>query len=201
MSTENIQQNIKDLQNTLSYQAIFSIGDLIPLLEKQLTSTFRKPYQVEAFFIGLEGSSNINTYFLAFPKKDSYINAYFYNSKNENELFIARTVKPKRTVSKIGKVAIAFKNKTLNLYNKQLSNMQEDPETFLIAKDVIKSEEAIRFLTHNQYPEKRYLYEGRFCYPQELDFLGDTIEEFAMKNVKEAKAKEENQLQKKIPTI
>lgn len=203
-----------DLQGTLSRQAEFSISELIPLLEQQLTVTLDKTYQIEAFLVGFEGSSNIATYFFAFPQKDSdsYINAYFYHDSektDKRQLVIAKTAKTTCTISEVDPVEVDSKE-ILTCYEKQFLDMQKDPETFMIAtmtdENSISSKEAIRFLTYNQYPKRRCLFDGGiFCYPEKLDFLGDTIEKFAMDKVKEANAKEElgktNQLQKKIPTI
>ncbi len=180
--------NLKNLRES----AKFSMEELIPILEEQISSMQGEEYKID-FFITNEGNcSLLDVCYLAFPKKEAYTKALFsYNG------FIYRYVKKSDTIGSLQKLeASQFSEEELTTL-KSLE-ITENDEVFLIAKEKLPINKSFNYLVMPQ--EERYLlFKDFFCYGKQLDEISSTIEEFAQKKVEIAE--KEKQFLKKIPKI
>ena len=166
---------IDELKN-LRYQAKFSMEEIIPLLEEKISSIQGKEYKIDFFITNYGDSRTLDVRYLAFPKQESYIKALFsYNG------FIYKYTKKDDRHDSIQKIDSSnVDNDHINFKN--MMDIRENNEVFLIAKEELPIEEAFKFLVM-PHEEQYYLHKDFFCYNGELDEIENTIVEFAKKKI------------------
>lgn len=164
-----------ELQN-LRNQAKFSMEELIPVLEGKISSMKGNEYKIDFFITNSQNSRMLNVHYLAFPKQDSYVKALFsYNG------FIYKYIKKDENHGCLQKIDSSNVNDNhINFRN--MMEIQENHEVFLIAKENLPIEKGFHFLTM-PHEEQYYLYNDFFCYNEELDEMENTIVEFAKKKI------------------
>ena len=164
------------LINSLPYQAKFSMDEIIPALEKKISSLTGEEYTIDFFITNSNDSGTLNVRYLAFPKQESYVKALF--SYEDFIYKFTKTSKSNETLKKID----ASNIDTSHMNFSSMMEIQESEKVFLIAQEEIQIGRAFCYLTM-PHEERYYLYNDFFCYNPELDALSDTITEFANKKI------------------
>lgn len=183
MNNTNNQSIIDEYKDSeVKYLSYFSMSELIPILEKEISSIKDEEYMVDYFITNIANSNIYEVRYLAFPKREEYIKALF-SYKN---LIVSYTKSSKSHDS------IVFEriSTTNNIDFKDALDIRVSDKVHLIAQENIHSKQLLNYLCCP--PEEAYLSDFRgyeyqkdsfFCYDQEFDQLGDTIFGFAKKKL------------------
>ena len=154
----------------LRYKAKFSTDEIMPIIQKEISSMFKEEYEIDFFITNEDNSSMLDVYYFAFPKQESYIKASFsydgvtYTYTKEND---------KRAL---------YKEEETDQPNYIKVDIINDEKSILIAKEKIKIEDAFYYLVA-PHDEKYLLYNDFFCYDEKYDELSNVITDFVKKKV------------------
>ena len=183
MNNTNYQATVDEYKDSqVKYLSYFSMSELIPILEKKISSIKGEEYMIDYFITNISNTNVYEVRYLAFPKQEEYVKAIFsykdsmityLKSSQNHDIFSIEPV-----------------NKTDDIDFKNVLDIQVSDKVYLIAQENICAEQVLDYLSCP--PEDAYLsdaigYEypnnSFFCYDQEFDQLSDTIFGFAKKKL------------------
>lgn len=169
---------ISDLNNRLQNQAKFSMNELIPVMEKRMTQQMNYPYVIRPWIYEELHATKAKLCYIAFPEgaDKNLFPSFSYNNKK----YIYEVIDRKHA-----KFYLANNEDLLNLERQSnyLQTLLEGNLAFIITEQTVEKIELLRRLISDSN-EDYYLWKDIFKYPEELEFLNSSIEDFAKQKVK-----------------
>lgn len=170
--------------NWLKNRTQFSTDEIMPVLEQKISSMMGKEYQIDFFITNNKNNDSlVDVHYLAFPKREAYMkaafvyknNLYLFTKEDRIRETLKTVVSEKYDINHIKSLSM------FDLWSFE-GNQEDNEKIFMIGKETIKIEDVIKYLIF-PHDSKFHLLNGFFCYAQELDEIGDTIENFAKQKV------------------
>lgn len=166
----------------LRYQAYFSMKELIPILEKEISEKLNLDYVIRPWICDFHNMSEAKMYYIAIPKDvDCGIQVSFTQN---NQIYIYETIDKNHDHFHVGEyqdlVHIEHRVEHRAEYLRKLLN---NGIAFILTEKNIKKSDIFLTLVSDDKKDY-YLFNNFFVYPEKLFFLNDTIEKFAKQKVK-----------------